>query len=386
MKVWRKVFIAVLLPAFMLISTAFAQDKAIFDTAPTKNNGKKWRIGYYEGGEFIEYPNTLMPTVNALISLGWIEKSKIPPSKGANTSEIWKWLSENTKSQYIEFVADAHYSAKWDNALRKKTAAKIIKRLKSQKDIDLMIAMGTKAAQDIANNQHDIPTIVLAASDPIASHIIKSTEDSGIDNVHARVDPYRYERQLRIFHDIIGFKKLGISYRNDISGRSYSAVDKVEAIAKERGFEIVHCFIDPEQTAIEAQGKNMIECFKELSKKVDAIYVTGQVGVNAQSIPTLVEIANSSQIPTFSQSGSDQVRYGFLMSISQAGFKYIGQFHAETIAKIFNGAKPRQINQLFEDPPKIAINLKTAEIIGYDPPVDVLGASDEIYQDIVSPE
>jgi hypothetical protein len=74
------------------------------------------------------------------------------------------------------------------------------------------------------------------------------------------------------------------------------------------------------------------------------------------------------------------------MSISQAGFKYIGRFHAEIIAKVFNGAKPRQLEQLFEEPPRIAINLKTAEIIGYDPPVDVLGAADEIYQEIEKPE
>ncbi len=54
------------------------------------------------------------------------------------------------------------------------------------------------------------------------------------------------------------------------------------------------------------------------------------------------------------------------------------------MAKILNGARPRQLDQVFEGPPKIAINLKTAQIIGYDPPVDVLGAADEIYQEIES--
>ena len=73
------------------------------------------------------------------------------------------------------------------------------------------------------------------------------------------------------------------------------------------------------------------------------------------------------------------------MSISKASFKYVGQFYAETLAKILNGAKPRQLDQIFEGPPKIAINLKTAEVIGYDPPVDVLGAADEIYQEIEAP-
>ena len=50
------------------------------------------------------------------------------------------------------------------------------------------------------------------------------------------------------------------------------------------------------------------------------------------------------------------------MSLSQASYKYVGEFNAKTIAKTFNGAKPRELGQLFEEPPKIAINLKTAEI------------------------
>ena len=80
-----------------------------------------------------------------------------------------------------------------------------------------------------------------------------------------------------------------------------------------------------------------------------------------------------------------QVKYGFLASLSQAGFRYIGEFHAEITAKILNGAKPGELPQLFEEPPKIALNLKTAETIGFDPPVDIMLAADEIYKDIESP-
>ncbi len=80
------------------------------------------------------------------------------------------------------------------------------------------------------------------------------------------------------------------------------------------------------------------------------------------------------------------MKYGLLLSLSQAGFKYVGEFHAQTIAKILNGAKPNQLVQLFEEPPKIAINLKTAEIIGFNPPMVLLGATDEIFSEIVSPK
>ncbi len=244
--------------------------------------------------------------------------------------------------------------------------------------------MGTWAAEDLANSKHKTPTIALAVSDALSSGIIKSYENSGLDHLHARVDPLRYERQLQIFHDIIGFQKLGIMYENTVRGKSYSSVDKVEKVAKERGFEIVRSFITAGIEDKKLAEKNVKKCFAELCNKADAIYVTLHMGINKDSLPFLVEIANEKDIPTFSQAGSEEVKYGLLMSISQAEFKYVGQFHAETIAKIFNGAKPRQLSQFFEEPSKIAINLKTAENIAYDPPIDILSAADEIFEEYPS--
>ena len=91
------------------------------------------------------------------------------------------------------------------------------------------------------------------------------------------------------------------------------------------------------------------------------------------------------RVPTFSQAGSREVRYGFLMSISRPSFKPVGRFLAATVAKVLNGAQPRELNQLFEEAPSIAINLKTAEVIGLYLYADVLAAADEIYRDIESP-
>ena len=99
-----------------------------------------------------------------------------------------------------------------------------------------------------------------------------------------------------------------------------------------------------------------------------------------------VEIANTHRIPTFSQAGAKEVEYGFLLSISRPGFKSVGLFLAATIAKVLNGAKPRQLKQLFEETQNIAINLKTAELVGLYLYADILAAADEIYRDIIVPE
>ncbi|WP_315981164.1 hypothetical protein [Aliamphritea spongicola] len=53
-----------------------------------------------------------------------------------------------------------------------------------------------------------------------------------------------------------------------------------------------------------------------------------------------------------------------------------------TMGKIFNGAKPNQLPQLFVEPVRMAVNLKSAELVGYQPPLLLLGASDEIYRTI----
>lgn len=357
-----------------------------FSNAPrTRPDGGKWRIGYYEGGEYITYQNNFTATVRALMDLGWLEKTPIPPQDGEQTADLWRWLGASVPSDSIEFVADAHYSAAWDKQRRRQLTEAVIERLNTAGDIDLIMAMGTWAGKDLANDRHTVPTIVMSTSDPVSAGIIKSVEDSGYDHVHARVDPYRYERQIRIFHDIIGFERLGVVYENTEAGKSYGAIDQVLRVAAELDFEMVPCFAKSDTADKGEAERGMLRCFKDLLGRVDAVYLARHGGITGRTLPELVAMANTAKVPTFSQSGSGEVRKGLLLSISTAGYKYVGKFYAQTMAKIFNGAKPRDLGQVFEDPPKIAINLKTCETIGFDPPVDVLGAADEIFQRIETP-
>lgn len=382
----RKVWVMALALIFLMTGIGLAADQGSFSTNPTTKDGKKWRIGFYEGGEYIDYQTTLIALVNGLMTLGWIEKMEIPAQTGAQTKQLWNWMAASLKSQYIEFPADAHYSANWNRELRKTMSEELISRLTKKKDIDLMIAAGTWGGQDLASDLHKTPTIVVSTSDPVKANIIASSEDSGRDHVHARVAPMRYELQIKLFHEIIKFKTLGIAYENTETGRIYGSIDKVEKMAQELGFELVTCYTQSDVSDIAVAEESVKKCFEELAKKkVDAIYVTLQRGINKNSIAALVNIANSNKIPTFSQSGINEVRYGFLMSVAQGEFRAVGNFCAQTIAKVFNGAKPRQLNQIFENPQKIAINQKTADIIGFVLSMDLAEIIDESFPDIEVP-
>ena len=343
----------------------------------------KQRIGYYEGGQYPDYEIILKAIVRGLITLNWMEPLEIPPQNNPTPGGFWAYLSTHAVSNYLEFVPDAYYNAgNFDRELRPKARERLIKRLNEQGDINLMIAMGTWAGQDLANDSHHVATVVASTSDPIGSNIIKSAEDSGFDHLHAKVEPDRYARQIELFHDIIHFGKLGVVFEDTLEGRTYAAVDAIERTAKARGFEIVSCFAPFSGVPQEEAESKVAACYEKIASTVDAVYLTVHRGLNAQSLPRVVAALATAQRPSFSMLGESEVKRGVLMSVAQGNYSYVGHFHAETIARIFNGAQPRKLSQVWLAPAKIALNLKVAELIGYDPPVDILLACDEIYQTI----
>ena len=386
MKTLRTCLPVLLLHLVCCRSIALAVDQGDFPVSPITNKGEKWRIGYYEGGEYTNYQKVLLAILKEFMDMGWIAYAEIPQPEDEQTKDIWNWLATEAKSDYLEFLANAHYSTNWDRELRKTVTVEIIERFNQKNDIDLILAMGTWAGQALANDRHQVFTVVLSTSDPLRAGIIKSVEDSGYDHVHARVDPFRYERQLRIFYEAVGFQTLGIAYEDTVSGKSIAALKDVENVAGELDFEIAACHTIDDIPDIREAEESVKRCFEKLVNVSDAIYVTQQNGINKNTLPELIKIFNTARIPTFSQSGVYEVEQGVLLSMARAGFNDAAHFHAETIAKIFNGAQPRQLEQIFESPPKLAINLATAETIGFNLSVGVLGASDEIYKETVSPD
>jgi len=364
---------------------AFA-DASAFPTTPRTNDGERWRFGYLEGGQYGDYETITEQTVRGLMRLGWIEETVIPDEMSTSPGEFWFWMAENLSSDYIEFVADAYYAAgNFDSDLRPATRQAVHDRLANVGDIDLMIAMGTWAGQDLRVEGLGVPVVVGSTSDPIGAGIIDSAEDSGMDHLHAKVEPDRYHLQVRLFHDIIGFERLGIVYADTREGRTYGGVDAVEEVAAERGFQVVTCNAPYETLPQDVVEANVIACYEEIASQVDAIYVTVHRGITTNSLGPIMTAVNRNLVPTFSMLGSGEVQRGVLMSIAQADFSYVGDFHAETIARILNGALPRDLDQRWSAPPKIALNLAAAERIGFDPPVDLLLASDEIYDTIIGP-
>ncbi len=345
--------------------------------SPRTNAGRKWRVGYYEGGPWVDYQDILASIVRSFMDMGWVRPAVLPqPSRDSDSSVLWRWLSEGIRSEYIDFVDNAYWSSGWDDDTRERNRNAAIERLAKRRDLDLVIAAGTWAGQDLANNMHSVPVIVISASDPVRAGIVKSARDSGFDHVFAKVDPERYIRQLRLFHNLVGFKRLGLVYENTAVGRSYAALDDVSAVAREKGFQVVVCTTLFSNSELEDTESGVIGCVEELAPRIDAFYLTTHRGQTTENIDQILKPLLKWKIPTWAQPGSEFVERGVLLSTTKGENSKYGRFYAQVLAEFFNGRKLRELDQVFEDPTKLAVNMKTAEAIGYEVPPAILGTAD----------
>ncbi len=362
------------------LSYANQTEQALFPSSPhRKPGGGKWRLGYIEGGDYPEYPALLRAIVQGLQDLGWLSLPPMP--EDLNSRQMWDFLATNTHSDTLEFVADAWWQpGNFDAPRRPAIREAIRQRLQQQHDIDLILALGTWAGQDMAALGAPVPTVVASASDAVAAGIVHSAEDSGMDNLHAQVQPDSYRRQLQLFFDIVRFRSLGIVYEDSLEGRTYAAVSTAEEMGQKNGFRVQSCTTRSLGLDKSQASQEILACYRQLSHDVDAVYVTTHTRLTSENIGEIATMLRQAKVPSFAMQDSSQVRAGLLMSLAQANYSHLGLFHAEVIARIFNGAQPRQLNQIWVEPTKIALNLDTALAIGFDPPVDILLASDEVYR------
>ena len=68
-RVFKSLIMLVFLTGFFF-SNVYAVEKKNFPVTPKTNKGKKWRVGYLEGGPYENYPDNLRALVTAFSDLG----------------------------------------------------------------------------------------------------------------------------------------------------------------------------------------------------------------------------------------------------------------------------------------------------------------------------
>lgn len=328
------------------------------------------------------YADQLNYMLESFVEYGWMKDVVISEEAKKRVNTTLQELVKKDYSDYIEFSLDNYFDFDWDKA--KAFNPKFKRIIDNKGAIDVIISFGTASSTVISSLDNlSTPVYVTAVSDPVASGIIDNVNDSGNDYLTAFTDPGRFERQVRLFHNVVKFKKLGVLYTNTEDGRTYAALTDIQKVAGDLGFEVVG-----ETDLIEADSDprapaKYLEALKKLAPRVDAVYLTIQAGLTDESITDIMKIINEHKLPTFSMEQRNYVQRGVLMSISAYEDKSVGKFSTDIVIRLLKGEKAREQNMIFNITPSIAVNLKEAERIGFDIPVDILGSADEVYNDII---
>ncbi len=377
-KIRRKTVLLFLLIFFLSAVLSPGLFKAESSVTSDPGGGDKFRIGYFEGEPFVNFAGTFYGLLEGLQEAGWLEGLEdMPYEPGQEDSRMmWEWLATHANSDYLEFVSDAHYSF----FIEPEREEELLNRLEKDKDLDLVITMGTYAGRSLSSAPHSVSVLVFSSSNAVASGIIDSAEDSGRDNIWAHIDPGRDRRQVDVFYDLFHFNKMGIVYEDSELGKIFSAINEVEAAAEELGFTIERRLVDEpaDQDDRERYYSELLKAHEELALEVDAFYIS-IASIEVERLEALLVPFYKNNIPIFSQLGGDEVRSGAVASVARANFSNIGRYGANIITRVLEGESPRNLTQVFMETPRIAVNLHAAERVGYQIPFTVMLVADQIY-------
>ncbi len=260
-------------------------------------------------------------------------------------------------------------------------------KLMENKNVDLIIAAGTSAVRALQKvNNGKTPVIGVALDEPVAAGIMVSMSDSGIDNFTCEVSPERWSLILRVFYEIVGFKKLGVLNPDVPEGRFYAGVDEAEAVSKELGFEVLVQEIPSESVESCEYGLRLLA-----EAGVDAFYL-GSLNCFDWEQPStdparlLSQINNFYHLPSLSRDGAPMVRGGALMGYSVWDVENNGKLAADAAWRVLSGEKPRNVKLVIPAESRLALNLETSLAVGVDLPFYILLAADEIYETIQRPD
>jgi len=234
---------------------------------------------------------------------------------------------------------------------------------------DVILAIGTPAAQAAKTATQTIPIVFARAADPVGLGLVPSLARpggnlTGLSLQNFDIDAKRLEVLVTAVPDA---KRVGVLW--DPSFRTVG-LKEVEGAARSLNLELVPAEVRGPDEFERAVGAM-------LDKGAGALYVLG-AGIFLEHLQQLVDLTVRVRVPAMFYR-REFVEAGGLMSYA-ASVHDMHRRAAAYIDKILKGAKPADLP--VEQPTKfeLVINLKTAKALGLTIPHTLLGRADDIIE------
>lgn len=271
---------------------------------------------------------------------------------------------------FVDALADAGYidgeniNIDYQNAQGDQSNTNTIANKLVTNDNDLILAIGTPAAQAVANATKDIPILISAITDPERSGLVKSNALPDT-NVSGASDLTPVKKQIELLHQLIpDAKSIAILY-NSSEDNSKIQAELAKEIAAEYNIETMEATV--------SNLNDIQQVIESLIGKVDAIYAPTD-NLIASGMPTISMIANQNNIPIISGE-EGPVREGGLATYGIDYYK-LGRITGEQAVQIIEGKaeiSKMPIAYLPEEEFAFAFNEEVAKQLGIEIPSELIG-------------
>ena len=195
-------------------------------------------------------------------------------------------------------------------------------------DCDLVLAIGTGAAQSIASQTSEIPVLITAVTDPVDAGLVQSSEAPGT-NVTGTNDMNPIREQLELIPEIMpDAQTVGLLYTSS-EDNSILQIEEAKAILEEMNLDYV------EQTVT---GSNDVQqAVQSIVTRCDAIYIPTD-NTFASAMPLVGSVVMESGTPVIC-GATGMVEAGGLITL---GLNYynLGYQTGEMAVQVLEGADP----------------------------------------------
>ena len=227
-------------------------------------------------------------------------------------------------------------------------------------DCDLVLAIGTGAAQSIASQTSEIPVLITAVTDPVDAGLVQSSEAPGT-NVTGTNDMNPIREQLELIPEILpDAQTVGLLYTSS-EDNSILPIEEAKAILEEMNLDYV------EQTVT---GSNDVQqAVQSIVTRCDAIYIPTD-NTFASAMPLVGSVVMESGTPVIC-GATGMVETGGLITL---GLNYynLGYQTGEMAVQVLEGADPASMPVQSQNQYDYVVNEEMLSALGMELPQSLL--------------
>lgn len=252
------------------------------------------------------------------------------------------------------------------NALGSKAKAAELVRDFSEKQLSLIITLGTNATIMAANKLQNVPIVFCMVYDPINAGVARDWQSSGANTtgVSPRIEMSELIKRLG---EIRPPRRIAVMYT---PGEKNSEVQmkELQALQEKMAFKIVPVIISSQ--------KEISQVLADVLPTVDSLYFTGS-SIVGSNIPTITALAAKARVITITHL-EDLVEGGVMLGVAADPYK-LGIMAGKKAAAVLKGTPPASIPIEFMKRPQLYLNRKTAAATGIKLPDALLQKADKIF-------